>query len=63
VDCGPGGWQEPQALPFPLPVRRPDPSAVKPAAAKPARKRGRPRKGEEAPATTFRRALSGRLPA
>jgi hypothetical protein len=43
------GWQGPQALLFPLQVRHPEPVADEPAAAKPARKRGRPRKGEQAP--------------
>lgn len=43
------GWQGPQGLLFPLQVRRPEAIADAPAAAKPARKRGRPRKGEQAP--------------
>jgi hypothetical protein len=45
------GWQGPQGLLFPLQVRRPEPIGNEPAAARPARKRGRPRKGEQAPPT------------
>jgi hypothetical protein len=49
------GWQGPQALLFPLQVRGPEPIANDPATAKPARKRGRPRKGEQAPPPPPRR--------
>jgi hypothetical protein len=43
------GWQGPQALLFPLQERRPESIGDEPVVAKPARKRGRPRKGEQAP--------------
>ena len=43
------GWQGPQGLLFPLQVRLPEPAGDEPAAALPPRKRGRPRKGEQAP--------------